>query len=130
MIFYSDPVSSYPTICWQRTVCVTIIVCFCHYKVQIDVTKCTMFLDCGGKVCENGGTIDLTTCECTCGKAWQLQPTCACELHIVIYTRLLTFSELTILKYIYKLPNSKSNFILSLPNCMQMAKKRFCVLEI
>jgi len=33
--------------------------------------------DCGGKVCENGGTLDLETCECSCLKSWHLPETCA-----------------------------------------------------
>ncbi|XP_067940475.1 cysteine-rich venom protein pseudechetoxin-like [Watersipora subatra] len=32
--------------------------------------------DCNGKVCENGGTLTLNTCECTCSKKWNNPGTC------------------------------------------------------
>ena len=40
--------------------------------------------DCGGKACENGGTLDLETCECTCSKPWLIPGVCGCKLYFTI----------------------------------------------
>ena len=35
------------------------------------------YSDCGGKVCENGGTLNLNTCECLCSKSHFTNDTCS-----------------------------------------------------
>ena len=37
------------------------------------------FADCGGKICENGGTLNPNTCECTCTRSYHTTDTCSCK---------------------------------------------------
>ncbi|XP_067938980.1 cysteine-rich secretory protein 2-like [Watersipora subatra] len=42
----------------------------------IDTCDDDKLCDCNGKVCENGGSLDLNTCECTCSQTWNIPGTC------------------------------------------------------
>lgn len=38
--------------------------------------RTTMYVDCGGKVCDNGGKLNEDTCECECKKPWHVGDLC------------------------------------------------------
>ena len=53
-----------------------------NFQIQISVFfHYHIISDCGGKVCLNGGTLNLDTCQCDClKKPWIRQNgNCACE---------------------------------------------------
>ena len=44
-----------------------------------------LFLDCNGKVCENGGHLDVNSCLCTCTKNYHIYDSCQCELPTTVF---------------------------------------------